>query len=130
MLRELYDSFVVDFEYIVAILIFYLSPAYLPLILQRSSDEVSIRFRSGSDEIPMEIGGNQRANHGQNQGLQSTIPDLELKVIKQKVSIIKNSTIQMLLFKPKIGAKLIYFYGICKFLRAYTRIYKGVICFS
>ena len=35
-----------------------------------------------------------------------------------------NEETLMLSKKPKIGAKLIYFYQICKFLRAYTRKYK------
>ena len=78
----------------------------------------------------MKTGGNLRANHGQTKGLQSTILDLGLTVIKQKVSIIKGNTTYMLSKKPKIGAKLIHSYGICKFFRAYTRIYKGMICFS
>ena len=71
----------------------------------------------------MEIGGNLRANHWQTQGLQSTIPDLGLKVFKQKVSFIKINTIYILSFKPKIGAKLTFSYGICKFYaRAYAHI--------
>ena len=44
----------------------------------------------------MKTGGNLRANHGQTEGLQSTILDLGLKVFKQKVSFIKIDTIHTL----------------------------------
>ena len=71
----------------------------------------------------MKTGGNLRANHWQAKGLQSTIPNLWLKVFNQKVSFIKIDTIHTLLFKPKIDAKLTFSYGICKFYaRAYAHI--------
>lgn len=58
----------------------------------------------------MKTGGNLRANPWQAKGLQSTILDLGLTVIKQKVSIIKGNTTYMLSKKPKIGTKLIHSY--------------------
>ena len=49
----------------------------------------------------------------------------QLSVINKKVSFIKIVPIHMLLFKPKIGAKLILFYETRKFYtRAHTHIIK------
>lgn len=50
--------------------------------------------------------------------------------VNQKVSIIKTITIYTLLSTPKIGAKLIFFRKIRKFLARICAYYKGVRYFS
>ena len=69
----------------------------------------------------MVIGGNQRENKGNTILL---LHFVSFKNLNLKVSFIKIRPIYMLLIKPKIGAKLIYFYEIRKF---YTRVYAHII---
>jgi hypothetical protein len=69
----------------------------------------------------MTTGGNQGANQRQAKEILYFHSYLStLKTLKQKVSFIKNNTTHMLSFEPKIGAKLIFFYEMGKFLRVYT----------